>query len=252
MYRRKKSLPVFIIFLSLSLLILVLSQQGWLNEITGLFQSMLNPLQRSSYDLFHRDEKNELIILRDENRDLQTQLAKEKALEKDNQALRDQFAVADPAPKKLVPAYIVGMPSFIPGISIIDNIIIDIGSSNKVKKGDNVIYKDNLIGIVAKASPHLSVVNLLNHKDIAFTSQTSKTSAVGIINGGQQKIALNNVLLSDLLQTGDIVITKEQPLLVIGKIVSVNKKASSLFQSAEIESLIDVTRLKMVFVLLSE
>ena len=69
---------------------------------------------------------------------------------------------------------------------------------------------------------------------------------------------LENVLLSDKLQTGDTVISKGDigkdgegfpPGLVVGRIISVNKKASALFQSAEVESLVDVTRLKMVFVM---
>lgn len=251
MHGRKKSLPVFIIFISISLILVIFSNQGWLNDFTIIIQKMVTPLQKSSYSIFHKEDKGELEKLKNENRDLRTQLVKLKALEKDNQALRDQFKTPNPSPKKLMPANIISMPALMPGISIVDNIIIDIGSSDNIKSGDNVVFKDNLIGKVAKTSPHMSVVNLLNHKDISFTAQTSNTSAVGIINGiGQDNMVLKNVLLSDELQIGDIVTTKDPPLLVIGKIVSVNKKASSLFQSAEVMSLINVTKLKIVFIVL--
>jgi cell shape-determining protein MreC len=130
-----------------------------------------------------------------------------------------------------------------------------------VQLGSIVVFKDNLIGKVVKISPRLSVVDLFNHKGITFTAETVKTSALGISQGaGGGKMVLGNVLLSDTLQTGDIVVTKGDvdaggkgfpPQLVVGKIVSVNKKTSALFQTAEVESLVDVTKLKMVFVMVS-
>jgi len=106
----------------------------------------------------------------------------------------------------------------------------------------------------------LSVVDLLNHKGFSFTAKTTATHALGIMQGtGTETIVLNNVLLSDTLQKGDIVVTKGDinsdglgfpPDLIIGKIISINKKASALFQSAEVERLVDVTRLEMVFVMM--
>lgn len=251
MHKRKKIFPVFIIFLAISIFIFVLSQFGWLSSATSVFQSMIVPIQRASLSIFKPDNAGELNKLKNENRDLRTQLAKIKSIEQDNQALRDQFAISNPTPRKLIPAYIVRIPAFLPGISYVDNVIIDKGSQNNIKSGQKVVYKDNLIGIVVKTSPQLSQVNLLNNKDISFTARTNNTSAIGIINGvADQNFILKNVLLSDVLHTGDTVVTKDPPLLVVGKIISVNKKASSLFQTAEVQSLVDVMNLKMVFVIL--
>ncbi len=252
MQGRKKSFPVFIGFFLLALLLFVLSQQGWLNGMTGVIQSITLPIQRSSFFLFHKDDENAITKLKNENRNLQTRLVNLQALEKDNQALRDQFALTHPAPEKLLPAFIVGMPSFIPGVSVVDSIIIDKGTIDKVRVGNSVVLKDNLIGKVVKTTPQMSVVDLLNHKNISFTAQTIKTSAFGISRGtGDDKIVLDNVLLSDKLQTGDIVVAKDPQLLVVGKIVSVNKKASALFQAAVVESLVDVLTLNLVFVLIN-
>ena len=128
--------------------------------------------------------------------------------------------------------------------------IIDKGSTDKIKEGDSIVYKDNLLGKVGKTSPHFSIVYLLNHKGISFTATTTKTEASGIVKGvGDAGIILDNTLLSDKLDQGDTVVTKDQPILVVGKIISVNKKASNLFQSADIKSLVDTQKLKMVFVL---
>lgn len=252
---RRKIFPVFIGFFLLSLLIFVFSQKGWTGGLAGVFQVVTLPIQRSSFSFFHSSGG-------DENIDLQIKAVKVAALEKDNRALRDQFATANPSPKKLLPSYIVGMPTFLPGVSAVDEIIIDKGSDDKVKVGNSIVFKDNLMGKVVKTSPRLSVVDLLNHKGVLFTAKTITTSALGIIRGtGTEVILLTNVLLSDKLQKGDIVVTKGDirsdglgfvPNLVVGKIISVNKKASALFQSAEVERLVDVARLEMVFVMVGD
>jgi len=251
---RRKFFPVFVGFFLLSLLIFIFSQKGLANGVTGVLQTITLPIQRYSFSFFHSSSGG------DENIDLRMQAAKVAALEKDNQALRDQFAVINPSSKTLIPAFIVGMPAFLPGISIVDEIIIDKGSDDKIKLGSSIVFKDNLIGKIVKTSPHLSVVDLLNHKGFSFTAKTTATHALGIMQGtGTETIVLNNVLLSDTLQKGDIVVTKGDinsdglgfpPDLIIGKIISINKKASALFQSAEVERLVDVTRLEMVFVMM--
>ncbi|MBU4099093.1 rod shape-determining protein MreC [Patescibacteria group bacterium] len=251
---RRKFFPVFVGFFLLSLLIFIFSQKGLANGVTGVLQTITLPIQRYSFSFFHSSSGG------DENIDLRMQAAKVAALEKDNQALRDQFAVINPSSKTLIPAFIVGMPAFLPGISIVDEIIIDKGSDDKIKPGSSIVFKDNLIGKIVKTSPHLSVVDLLNHKGFSFTAKTTATHALGIMQGtGTETIVLNNVLLSDTLQKGDIVVTKGDinsdglgfpPDLIIGKIISINKKASALFQSAEVERLVDVTRLEMVFVMM--
>ena len=69
---------------------------------------------------------------------------------------------------------------------------------------------------------------------------------------------IKNVVLSDKLTVSDLVLTKGDidlgrgypPDLIVGKIVSVDKKASSLFQSAQVISLVDITRVPIVFIIL--
>lgn len=263
---RRKSFPVFVVFFLLSLFIFLFSQQGRLEGVTGVLQAITLQIQRSSFRFFHSysigERGSELEKLKKENRSLQVQVVKIKALEKDNQALRDQFAITTPRSKTLLPAFIVGMPAFLPGVSIVDEIIIDKGSRDNVKVGNSIVFKDNLIGRVVKTSPHLSVVDLLNHKKISFTAKTAVTGALGIIEGtGVEAIVFKNVLLSDALRKGDLVVTKGdiqsdglgfQQNLIVGKIVSINKKASALFQSAEVERLVDVIELEMVFVMIGD
>ncbi len=254
MQRRKHSFPIFAGYLILSLILLFLSQIGWLNDVTDILQSITLPVQQYSFTFFQQNDGREISKLKNENRVLLTRLTKVKELEKDNQALRDQFAIVNPAPKKLIPAAIVGFRNFLPGIKTVDSIIIDKGSKDKINLGNSVVFKDNLIGKVVSTSPRMSIVNLLNHKDVSFTAQTAGTDAIGIITGtGEGKrLVFDRVLSVDRLRIGDVVVTKDPQLLVVGKIVSVNAKASDLFQAAIVESLEDVAKLKIVFVLLQQ
>ncbi|HEX8931721.1 MAG TPA: rod shape-determining protein MreC, partial [Patescibacteria group bacterium] len=140
-----------------------------------------------------------------------------------------------------------------------NTIIIDKGASDNVKMGGVVIYKNNLLGKVVQVESHLSVVNLITQKDTSFTAQSSKTSATGVIYSGSGELILDKVVLSDALEKDDLVVTKGDidstgsgfpPGLVVGKIVSVSKRASALFQAAEVRSLTDFSQLRIVFVIL--
>jgi len=252
MRKQRKSLHIFVGFLILSVIILLFSKFSFFYGVTNFLQSAITPLTRPSFIFFHKDDNSELTKLKNENRMLRVQLVKQKELEKDVAALRDQFVTTRLSSKTLLPAFIIGMPTFLPGVTSVDKIYIDKGNIDHVKIGDKVVFKDNLLGRIEKVSPGLSVVELLNHKDFSETARTLKTDAAGIIKGsGNKNMILSSVSLTDTLQAGDTVITNKDDPLVIGKIISVNKKASSLFQSAEVWSLLDITKLKIVFVLIN-
>src|SRR5882724_1088890 len=251
MKQRVTIVPIFLIFLVLSLSIFFFSQKGFLNGSNGFFEQITVPIQRFTFILFHRtDTQSTEAKLRAENRQLLTLLAKEKEIEKENQALHDQFQTTTPSPKQLLPADVVGMNS--------NTLIIACGISDGVKNGDIVVVKDNLIGRVIALSAHLAIVNLITQKDISLTAQTIKTSTLGVIKAnGEGAIIFDNVVLSDKLENGDIVTTKGDidshgvgypPNLIVGKIISVDKKASNLFQTAQVQSLINFSKLTMIFV----
>jgi rod shape-determining protein MreC len=263
MQRRGNLFPVFVLFLILSILLIVFSTTGFLRGLTGPFEQLAIPLQRSTLGMFQsfntKSDTGDLSKLRTENTKLIAQLSKQKELEKENQALRDQFQTESPSSLHLLPAQVIGMVSLVPGDTSLDEITIDKGKRDGVHAGSVVIFKDNVVGKITQASEHIATVDLITHKGTLFTAETVKTSTLGIITSrGNNEVVLDNVVLSDKLENGDIVITKGNvdkngsgypPHLVVGKIASVNKKASALFQAAEIQSLVDFEKLSMVFVI---
>jgi rod shape-determining protein MreC len=192
------------------------------------------------------------------NLDLSKKLVDQKKILEDNKALRDQFTTTSINNKNLIAANIVGSPSFIPGVTMPENYILDKGEKDGIKTGQFVIYKDNLVGKIVQASKNFSKVDLLTNQNFSVTAQTVFSNATGIVKGqGGGEIILDNVVLSQSLNKDDLVATKGDldvrgagilPNLILGKIISVNKNPSSLFQSAKIKTQLDFIHLSTVFI----
>lgn len=251
MQRRATLFPVFIIFFILSGIIFLFARGGAFSGLTGFFEQATVPLQRMTFGMFHNNSLTSEDKLREENANLLTQLAKQKELESENRALHDQFEATNPSPTQLLPAQVIGMDA--------DQIVIDKGNSDHVRVGDIIVSKDNLVGKIVTASQHLSVVSLVTSQQTSFTAKEAGNDTPGVVKGlGDGALIFGNVVLSDKLDNNSLVVTKGDvdgqgngfpPDLVVGKIISVNKQPSALFQVAEVRSLVDFSKLSVVFIL---
>jgi rod shape-determining protein MreC len=249
MKRGKSYFSLFVLSFLIALLIFFFLQ----NQMNGVLQTVTLPVQRWLFSVSSQETKTitSQEKLQQENNDLRVQLGKMQEIERDNKALHDQFSIAYPAPKKLIPANVIGSKD--------DTLLIDRGIQDSLSVGDVVVLKDNLIGKISHVTPHISLVTLITSPTTSFTATTVKTSAIGtLLAQGSDSIIFANVVLSDKLEKNDLVETKGDvdaegkgypPKLIIGKIVSVNKQASSLFQDAKVESLVDLGSVRMVFVI---
>ena len=258
--KRKHLISILVIFFLLSTGFYLTNDKEYFRSVYSFLEKGILTTQRVMYRSFstfiHTTDSFEK--LEKENRVLVEKLIDQEKIKKENIALRSQFQTPYPEAYFLLPAAIVGMKSFLPGISAPDSLILDKGSQDNVQAGDVVLYENFLIGQVAKTSVHLSLVYLMTGKDISITVKTAKTGALGLIKGQGEEMLLDNVLLSEKLETSDVVVSKGDvaidgkgvpPDLIIGKIVSIDKKTSELFQTAKIEGIIDVTKLSTVFIL---
>jgi rod shape-determining protein MreC len=250
MQRAKSLLPVFIILVVVSLLIFFFFQGFLMKPL----QAVTLPVQSWLFTTFsqpivaNQDSEQQI---RDENNALRAQIAKLQELERDNKALRDQFQSSNENSQSLLPAKVIGINE--------SQMLIDKGREDDVKIGDIVVVKDNLLGKVEKISPRVSVIRLVTHPSTSFTAITSKTAAIGVVKAqGGDSITVENVVLSDKLEKDDLIKTKGDvdengggfpPDLIVGKIVSVNNKASNLFQSAKVKSFINFSTVSTVFII---
>lgn len=264
MKRNGNFFATFLIFLLLSSLLFGLSRTGFLGGVTGFLGRLVFPFEKTIFTTLNFitgiNNDTKFKKLEDENKFLYKQLTNIENLEKENNALKDQFKTANPKSANLLSTKIVGAPNFIPNVTIPDTFLIDKGRKDNVVNGLGVVFKDNLVGRVVKTTDNFSEVTILTNKNFSFTAKTSKTQALGIVRGfGSMDMVFNNVLLSESLELGDIVLTKGEldikgiglpPDIIVGKIISVDKKPSSLFQSAKVQSLINFSKLSIVFVVL--
>lgn len=251
MQKRKNFLPVFVLLFVISLILFFLSIAGLLNGLTGFIEQGSVPLQRLVFGFVrNRQDPSEASNLRLENAKLTEELAKKESVENEIGALRDQFRTTNPPTSNLLPAKVVGLTS--------DKITIDKGQEDGVEKGDVIVLKDNLIGRIIRVSKRVSTAELITSPNFSLTAKGKNSESLGVIKGSENGILLNNVVLSEKLLKGDLVMTKGNiderglgipPDLIIGKVISVNKKASSLFQTAEVKSLFDFSTLETVFII---
>lgn len=258
----KESLRYFFVFLFLSLLIFSLSKfnlldlpESYLSKTTTTVSSPIFSLG----DFFARFSENDTQRkLKEENLELQKKLVDQQKLLAENKALHDQFQVSSPKALSLLPANVVGTTRFIPGIFSPETFVIDKGTEDKVVAGNAVIFKDNLVGVITKTSKFLSQVTLVTNPNLKFTAKT-QNGVLGVVKGeGNGEFFLDNVLLSDKLEKGDLVLTSGDikidqtgtpPDIIVGKVVSVEGNPSDLFQRAKLRTLIEFAKITKVFIL---
>lgn len=258
MQKRSNFFYIFLSFLLLIASVFILSSFGLLKVPASILSAVFSPIQGAAYSVSNiKGESKEVALLKEENENLREEISKSRYKEEDIKALRDQFENAFPRSQILIPADVIGSPNFVPGVTTPTELIINRGEQDGVKKGNAVVFKNNLIGVVVDTLIGTSKVSLITSPNLSFTAQT-EMGTTGVVKGdGSKDIILENVVLSDKLEKGDTVLTRGNasddgvgiyPNLTIGKIVSVDKKASDLFQRAKIQTLVDLARISKVFI----
>lgn len=262
MQKQRHLISTFFFFFLLSGIFYGVSQTSFGMSTRGLAEVLLTPLRAGIQTVFANSSGKSSLLqqLKDENTDLRSKLAAYQGQAKEVQALRDQFAVTSINTQTLLPAKIVGHRSVLSGFSLPDQLILDKGKLDGVRDGSTVVYKDIFLGQITRVTDHLSVLDLGYRKNFSLTASVVDTGALGVMKGqGQGEMLLDNVILSDSLHNGSNVITKGSmdltgkgvpPGLLIGKIISIDKKPSALFQTAKVGLALDVSRLTMVFILI--
>ncbi|MDP2649477.1 MAG: rod shape-determining protein MreC [bacterium] len=261
MQKKGSFIGIFLALFVISLVLLNSSKSSFIIKATSFIENITKPVQTVTQNIFKipNSVSNDRRQLKNENLSLTKKLINQEELIKENKALKDQFEIALPFSPKLLPAKVIGSPGFIPGISQPETFLLDQGEESGVRINQAVIFKDNLIGKISKISNRLSGVELITNKKSSFSAKTLKTNALGVVKGqGNLEMVLDNVLLSDVLETGDIVITKGDldtnslglpGGLAVGKILSIEKKPSALFQIAKIGNPLDFSKIDTVFII---
>ena len=262
MKQRQKVYQTFVIFILTSALLLLISPNKYIQSVSGMLEKIFNPLQMSVYRNIgmKSDDDSKLRQLEEENTKLREELTKLNNLKQDFQALKSQFQEIILPSRKLIPAEIIGINSDFFSKDIYPReLILNVGKNQGIRKGLAVISENKLVGVIERVSNERSIVTVLTSEKLSIPVKTSQTNASCIVRNEKNQMVLHDVLLSEKLEMSDTVVTKGNikedgtgypPDLLIGKITSIDKKPSAIFQSARITPFVKVDRLSIVFVYL--
>ncbi|RJP47579.1 MAG: rod shape-determining protein MreC [Armatimonadetes bacterium] len=265
---KNTNLGIVIGIVLVSFLSYINNKTPFVNSLQGFIQDVFVSPKNIIYDLGKNNEQN-LSEVEKYNKELEQKLIDYENLKKDNEAFRSQFD-SDLTPIKseltgvenstvtidnLIPARVIGTKG---RVNNPDKLIIDKGEDDGVEMGAGVVFEKNLVGKIGRISKKYSVVILPLNRDFSTVGKTLEGNAQGIVQGEDGLTLFDRVLITDQLIQGDLILTKGDvmeggvgisPGLVVGKIIEVNKGDSNPFQEAQVKSLVDYSKLNLVFVI---
>ena len=255
----KKQRKTITLLIVLIIGLYLLESSGVIAVIRSPVQSALVPIQLSLYKT-RSDFQNFLSTivdirtlrekenrLRAENAQLLAENARLKKLETENRVLRDQLA-AKKIDKELIVAAVIGQDPLITTAEI----LVDKGRIDGVNRGELVVVRDILIGQVISVGEVSSRVRLLSDAKTKIPAVT-EGGARGILKGEfGNSIIFDKVVQGQKLKKGEIIFSSGEADvpkgLVLGKIRKVENAPAALFQRAEIQPLLSIDLLEIVFI----
>jgi len=219
--------------------------------VSSFFQNSIS----STRALIFSGRVDEKTRLQEENKKLTEKLSDFEIIKKENEALRSQFEENADKNYQLLPAKIIGYK----GRGAYESFLIDAGENQKVKRGMAVVAGNTLLGTINKTSENISQVITILNPETSLIVKYPPTNARGILRGFNSFMILENVLITDRLEKGGVIVTmgeidsldiKVPSNLNVGKISSIDKEETSSLQSARVEPLVDFSQIANVFVIL--
>lgn len=240
---------------------------GWLNPLEYGARALIIPIStkithwrsasQDSYNYFANqktmvDQYNKCLS---KNQDLEVADARLKDLEKENAEIRKQLNFFHRRNFTAVAADIVGQNSD----SVEKMVIIDVGDAAGIKLGQPVISGDGiLVGTVAKVEKDISMVRLINDNQSKIAATIlNRENSLGVVEGGYGlSVRMNFIPRNETVLIGDKIITSglEQSIprgLLIGEVAVAENEAYQPFQQAVLTTAIDLSKLTIVSVLIS-
>ena len=116
-----------------------------------------------------------------------------------------------------------------------------------------VVYNGVLVGQVSVVYKTTSKVTLITSKDSMVQAMLQDSRANGLLKGGLSGLYLDNIVLDTQYKTGENVITSGlggdiRQGILIGTAGKMQSYSSGIFESIEVNPLVDFSKLEIVFV----
>lgn len=254
--RKNINYPI-VILAALSVVMFIFRKSPIVEFVQGEMQMVFMSQKSFFYSLGRSSESEQIAKIKEENLELYKKIADVDKLKQDNVALRSQFETNGIVSTALTSAKILG---FTGDSSLPETLIINAGSNEKVKKGMAVVIQNYLIGKVTDVSINHSQVTTVLSPNFKTLAKVSASGANGILFGNKDFMILDRVVITEKLEKGGLVVTRGEvnsdgigiyPDLIIGKMTAISKNEAAPFQGAQVSPIIDFSKLRNVFVIVS-
>ncbi len=248
-------------------LLLFFHYLGWLSVPERAVRTLIIPIsakitrwQSASQDFYNSFANQKTLVDQynkclGQNQDSDVADARLKDLEKENSEIRKQLNFFHRRNFTAVAADIVGQNSD----SAEKMVIIDVGNEAGIKLGQPVVAGDGiLVGTIAKIEKDIAMVRLINDNQSKIAATIlNRDGSLGIVEGGYGlSVRMNFIPRNEIVLIGDKIITSglEQAIprgLLIGEVAVAENEAYQPFQQAVLTTAIDLAKLTIVSVLIS-
>jgi len=264
--------------LALAFLMLILYQAGALGPLESMMAYVVAPVERGSASLLDllgefsktvrdvRELQQRVEELERENDALIVENVRLREFEAENRELRERLNFASENPTySLVGADVVerGCTVYPCGEVVGQDTnpylrysIINAGSDDGVAIGMPVVTGGSaLVGRVARVSPNLSYIQLINDPTSEVAAMTQQSRVTGMVVGNEEgNLVMTEILPDEEINEGEIVITSGlgglMPRgLILGQTANINYQEAALFQQAILRPVMDFRRLDMVLII---
>lgn len=257
-------------YIGISIFLIILSFTGAVTPVRDVFIKFSSPMQfgmrkfaLSIKDVFSfysnvKNVREENISLITKVNELQDEIVQLKRVVEENEVLKEQLNVgsSENPVRNFVLTNVMGNPNDLTGTTI----ILDKGSFDNIKPGDNVIKGNYLVGITRKVFGSSSIVELITSPNISITVYNidSETKTEGLAKGEHgSSMNVERILQDEQVDIDDVFVSSGKdgvfkPGFYVGKVYNAITDPAQPFKIASIETVLDFSNLDKVFVLVSE
>ncbi len=225
-------------------------QIRWLHAasvgLLGTFQKSLTFYEKYT----HLERENERLRERLARLSFENSLMKEAYL--NNIHLKKMLGFKKRARAHLVVAQVAGKSS----LGFARAILIDVGTASGVAEKMPVVTDQGLVGKIALAGPHTSVVQLITDLNFRASAMIQRSRVVGIFApSGAGKFFLKDVPIQADVQPGDVVVTSGYSDsfpkgIRIGVVTRVTEKKNGLLKTIEVNPSVKPQDVEDVFIVM--
>jgi rod shape-determining protein MreC len=267
------------VLLAAALFILAFYEAGFLSPVENVLTFVIAPLERGFSSLF-----GNLGTLFTDVRDVQdlqeavdTLQRTNEALRVENIRLREQYVAENQQLRELLnfqsdnPTYdFVGADIVERGCEVfpcgevvgedtnpyLRYLIVNAGTREGVAIGMPVVSSGAaLIGRVARVTPHLAYVQLINDSNSEIAALLQGARVTGVVKGQQDgSLIMTEILPDETVEENEIVITSGlggllPKGLILGQVETISYREAALFQEATLRPAMDFRRLEVVLII---